>query len=474
MSRAVVIGAGLGGVMAAAALSPAVDEVIVLDRDELPDGPEHRKGLPQGRHAHLLMPGGLDAMEELIPKIGVREHLLAAGAREISLSSGMLALSPEGWFHRWRHDSHNMITSSRALLDWAVRTAVVDNTGNVEVRTTHVVDLTGDARRVRGVRVGTAANPEVLDADIVVDASGRGSRVLTWLTALGITGIDEIRVDAGLVNATRIYRTPPGAENFPLTMVQANPYLGEPGRSAVVVPIEGNRWMVSLGGSRGGEPPSDPDGFLRYTLDLPHPIVGRLLSGAEPLTDVFVSHSTSNSRRYVEKARDWPDGLVVLGDALATLNPAYGQGMSVAALGAQVLSRQLAQADLSTPGLSHRVQRAAAAVVETAWSIAVSQDSMYPGVRGGRRTAVDRVAGRYTRRLTKAATGSYVAASALWDVTGLKAGPARLLRPGTVLAALSGPSLPPLSEPPLTPRERELLDSLDSRSGEGAASSTPA
>ncbi|WP_329297587.1 FAD-dependent monooxygenase [Streptomyces sp. NBC_00659] len=474
MSRAVVIGAGLGGVMAAAALSSAVDEVIVLDRDELPDGPEHRKGLPQGRHAHLLMPGGLDAMEELIPKTGIREHLLAAGAREISLSSGMLALSPEGWFHRWRHNSHNMITSSRALLDWAVRTAVVDNTGNVEVRTTHVVDLTGDARRVRGVRVGTAANPEVLDADIVVDASGRGSRILTWLTTLGITGIDEIRVDAGLVNATRIYRTPPGAENFPLTMVQANPYLGEPGRSAVIVPIEGNRWMVSLGGTRGGEPPADPDGFLRYTLDLPHPIVGRLLSGAEPLTDVFVSHSTSNSRRYVEKARDWPDGLVVLGDALATLNPAYGQGMSVAALGAQVLSRQLAQADLSTPGLSRRVQRAAAAVVETAWSIAVSQDSMYPGVRGGERTAVDRIAGRYTRRLTKAATGSYVAASALWDVTGLKAGPARLLRPRTVLAALSGPSLPPLSEPPLTPRERELLDSLDSTSGEGAASPTPA
>ncbi|WP_328664215.1 NAD(P)/FAD-dependent oxidoreductase [Streptomyces sp. NBC_00328] len=474
MSRAVVIGAGLGGVMAAAALSPAVDEVIVLDRDELPDGPEHRKGLPQGRHAHLLMPGGLDAMEELIPKISIREHLLAAGAREISLSSGMLALSPEGWFHRWRHNSHNMITSSRALLDWAVRSAVVDNTGNVEVRTTHVVDLTGDARRVRGVRVGTAANPEVLDADIVVDASGRGSRILTWLTTLGITGIDEIRVDAGLVNATRIYRTPPGAENFPLTMVQANPYLGEPGRSAVIVPIEGNRWMVSLGGTRGGEPPADPDGFLRYTLDLPHPIVGRLLSGAEPLTDVFVSHSTSNSRRYVEKARDWPDGLVVLGDALATLNPAYGQGMSVAALGAQVLSRHLAQADLSTPGLSHRVQRAAAAVVETAWGIAVSQDSMYPGVRGGERTAVDRIAGRYTRRLTRAATGSYVAASALWDVTGLKAGPARLLRPRTVLAALSGPSLPPLSEPPLTPRERELLDSLDSTSGEGASSPTPA
>ncbi|WRZ95360.1 pyridine nucleotide-disulfide oxidoreductase [Streptomyces sp. NBC_01007] len=473
MSRAVVIGAGLGGVMAAAALSPVVDEVIVLDRDELPDGPEHRKGLPQGRHAHLLMPGGLAAMEELVPKISIREHLLAAGAREISLSSGMVALSPEGWFHRWRHSSHHMITASRALLDWAARTAVVDNTGNVSIRTAQVVDLIGSAQRVHGVRIGTPTEPEELDADIVVDAGGRGSRILTWLTTLGITGIEEIRVDTGLVNATRIYRTPPGAEDFPLTMVQANPYLSRPGRSALIVPIEGNRWMVSLGGTRGGEPPADPDGFLRYTLDLPHPIVGQLISGAEPLTDVVVSHSTSNSRRYLEKARDWPDGLIVLGDALATLNPAYGQGMSVAALGAQALSRQLKHADPTAPGLTRKVQRAAATIVETAWSIAVSQDSMYPEVRGGKRTAVDRVAGRYTRRLTKAATGSYVAASALWDVTGLEAGPTRLLRPGTILAALGGPSLPPLSEPPLTPGERALLNALDATSGEGAPSSAP-
>ncbi|MET9900783.1 pyridine nucleotide-disulfide oxidoreductase [Streptomyces sp. NPDC006446] len=474
MSRAVVIGAGLGGVLAAAALSPLVDEVIVLDRDDLPDGPEHRKGVPQGRHAHLLLPGGLAAMEYLVPKISIRDHLLAAGAHEISLSSDVVTLSPEGWFRRWRRSDHHMITCSRALLDWAVRSAVTDNTGNVEIRTAQVTGLVGSARRVRGVRVDTPTGPTELEADIIVDASGRGSRILTWLAGLGITGIDEKNVDSGLVNATRIYRTPPGAERFPLTMVQANPYVSRPGRSAVIVPIEGNRWMVSLAGSRGGEPPADPDGFLRYTLDLPHPIVGRLISGAEPLTEIFVSRSTSNSRRYLEKARDWPDGLVVLGDALATFNPAYGQGMSVAALGAQALRHQLENADLASPGLARKVQRAAARFVETAWSVAVGQDGMYPEVRGGKRTAADRVAGRYTRRLMKAATGSYAAATALWDVTGLKAGPTRLLRPGTVLAALTGSPLPPLSEPPLTPRERELLELLDATSGEGAPSSAPA
>ncbi|MET7384404.1 FAD-dependent monooxygenase [Streptomyces sp. NPDC005534] len=475
MSRAVIIGAGLGGVLAAAAMSPYVDEVVVLDRDDLPtEGPDHRRGLPQGRHAHLLMAGGLEAMEDLVPSADVKKRLLASGAREISLSSGMVVLSSEGWLRRWQRTHHTMITCTRALLDWTVRTAVVESCGNVEIRKAQVAGLVGGARRVRGVRVASGEGATDLHADIVVEATGRGSRIVNWLTELGITGVEEKNVDSGLVNATRIYRTPPGAEDFPLTMVQADPYVSRPGRSAVIVPIEGDRWMVSLAGSRGGEPPADPDGFLAYTLGLPHPIVGQLISGAEPLTEVFLSRSTSNSRRYLEKIRDWPDGLVVLGDALATFNPAYGQGMSVAALGALELRRRLENTDLAATGLARRAQRSVARHVETAWNIAVGQDVLYPDVRGGQRTAADRVAAQYTRRLTRAATGSLTAATALWDVTGLKAGPTRLLRPGTVLATLTGPRLPRLTEPPLTPGESQVLHGLQATPTEESPSSASA
>ncbi|GKQ40355.1 NAD(P)/FAD-dependent oxidoreductase [Streptomyces sp. A012304] len=466
--RAVVIGAGLAGMLAAAALSTVVDEVIVLERDELPDGPEHRKGLPQGRHAHLLMAGGLAAMEDLVPGVGMREHLLAAGAREISISSGMLALSPEGWFRRFRHEGPHMLTCSRALLDWAVRDAVLANTG-VKIRNGQVLELTGSAERVEGVRVSAAGSgEEELTADFVVDASGRGSRVVTWLAELGISDIDEKTIDAGLVNATRVYRTPEGAERFPLTIVQANPYLSRPGRSGMVLPIEGGRWMVSLAGTRGGgEPPSDPEGFLRYTLDLPDPIVGRLISGAEPLTDVHVSRSTSNHRRYLEKARRWPERFVVLGDALATFNPAYGQGMSVAALGARVLSRELRGGGPGAAGLARRVQRGAARSVEAAWTMAVSQDVWFPETRGGTPGFADRLVTRYTRRMIRTATGSYGAASAVWDVTSLTAGPTRLLRPSAILATLSGPPLPAAAGPPLTAGEREVLRGLDRTVGVG-------
>ncbi|MEU7472902.1 FAD-dependent monooxygenase [Streptomyces sp. NPDC044984] len=461
--RAVVIGAGLAGMLAAAVLSRAgADEVIVLDRDELPDGPEHRKGLPQGRHAHLLMAGGLDAMEELLPGAGLRGRLLAAGAHEIPLNSGMLALTSEGWLRRWRREGPVMVTCSRALVDWAVRTAVRERVP-VEVRKAAVVGLTGSAGRVRGVRIAAPGGDTDLEADLVVDASGRGTRVTGWLDGLGLTGVEERTVDSGLVNASRVYRVPDGAERFPLTIVQANPYVSRPARSAMVMPIEGGRWLVSCGGSRGGEPPADPEGFLRYTLDLPDPIVGRLISGAEPLTDVHLSRSTSNVRRYLERMPRWPEGLVVLGDALATFNPAYGHGMSVAAFGARVLGRELERGgDLGAPGLARRVVRGAARAADAAWSMAVGQDVLYPDVRGGRPPGVgDRMVTAYTRRMMKAATGSYPAASAVWDVTSLRTPPTRMFRPGAALAALAGSPLPPSTEPPLTPGEREVLRGLD-------------
>ncbi|MEV5434326.1 FAD-dependent monooxygenase [Streptomyces sp. NPDC052701] len=462
--RAVVIGAGLAGMLAAAALSTAVDEVLVLDRDDLPEGPEHRRGLPQGRHAHLLMAGGLAAMEDLVPGVSVRKHLLAAGAHEIPLGSGMLALTPEGWFRRWRHAGPAMLTCTRALLDWAVRSAVLAHTGT-RIRKARAVGLLGSARHVTGVRVAAGSGETRLDADFVVDASGRGSRIVTWLDGLGVTGVRERTVDPGLVNATRVYRVPDGAGHFPLTVVQADPYTARPGRSAMVLPIEGDRWMVSLAGTRGGEPPANPEGFLRYTLDLPDPIVGRLISGAEPLTDVHVSRSTSNVRRYLERTARWPEGLVVLGDALATFNPAYGQGMSVAALGARVLARELRRTGPAAPGLARRAQRGAARSVDAAWSMAVSQDVLYPGVRGGRPGPADRLVTAYTRRMTRAATGSYRAACAVWDVTSLRTGPARLFRPDAVLAALAGSPLPPAAGPPLTPGERRVLSALDRTGG---------
>ncbi|WP_216590212.1 pyridine nucleotide-disulfide oxidoreductase [Streptomyces brasiliscabiei] len=470
---AVVIGASMAGMLAAAALARSVDEVIVLERDALPDAPGPRKGLPQGRHAHILLPSGRAAIEELVPGGGVRERLLAAGARERGLTSGLVTLGPQGWYRRSRHhDTHPLLIASRDLMDWTVRDAVLTATPRVKIRHASATGLHGTAERVSGVRItqtgtatgtaaATATGPvEILPADLIVDASGRGTRVEHWLADLGITGVRKDVVDAGVVYATRVYRVPEGAADFPPTNVTADPAGGRPGRAGLVLPIEGGRWLVSLSGTRGGEPTAAPDDFVPFARGLRHPLVGRLIAGAEPLTDVTLSRSTRNERRWFEKSERWPEGLVVLGDAVATYNPVYGQGMSVAALGARELGQELERTGVGAPGLARRAQRAAAQVVNAAWSLSVGQDQWFPGVRGKSPTLADRLFSAYVGRMSRVATGSYRVSAAMCEVTTLQKDALRLLHPALLLPTALGPVLPPLSGPPLTPEERTVLSSL--------------
>ncbi|WP_179202035.1 hypothetical protein, partial [Streptomyces caniscabiei] len=307
--------------------------------------------------------------------------------------------------------------------------------------------LLGTAERVTGVRFTTGAKDshpgaaeESLRADLVVDASGRGTRVEHWLADLGITGVRKDVVDSGLVYATRVYRTPTGAENFPPAQVTADPTGGRPGRSGLLLPIEGDRWLVSLAGTRGGEPTASPEDFVPFALGLRHPLVGRLIAGAEPLTDVTLSRSTRNERRYFEKSERWPEGLVALGDAVATYNPVYGQGMSVAALGALELSRELDRSGIGAPGLARRVQRAAAKVVNAAWAMSVGQDQWFPGVQGKSPTLADRLLSAYVGRMTRVATGSYRVSAAMCRVTTLQADALHLLHPTLLLSTALGPT----------------------------------
>lgn len=472
---AVVIGASMAGMLAAAALSRSVDEVIVLERDELLDEPGPRRGLPQGRHAHILLPSGRDAIEELVPGGEVRKRLLAAGARERGLTSGLVTLGQQGWYRRSRHhDTHPLLIAGRDLIDRTVRDAVLASSTRVSLRRASATGLLGTAERVTGVRLTTGeerdrgavaakghAAEESLRADLVVDASGRGTRVEHWLADLGITGIHKDVVDSGLVYATRVYRTPAGAENFPPAQVTADPKTGRPGQSGLLLPIEGDRWLVSLAGTRGGEPTASPEDFVPFALGLRHPLVGRLIAGAEPLTDVLLSRSTGNQRRYFEKSERWPEGLVALGDTVATYNPVYGQGMSVAALGARELGRELDRTGIGAPGLARRVQRAAAKVVNAAWTMSVGQDQWFPGVRGKSPTLADRVLSAYVGRMARVATSSYRVSAAMCRVTTLQADALHLLHPTLLLSTALGPFLPPLSGPPLTPEERTILNNLD-------------
>jgi flavin-dependent dehydrogenase len=325
--------------------------------------------------------------------------------------------------------------------------------------------LRGTTTQVTGVLVHGGRREETLEADLVVDASGRGSAMPRWLDRLGLPAVRTDVVDSGLGYASRLFHAPPGTGDFPAVNVQADPRQHVPGLNGTILPVEDGRWLVTLSGTRGGQPTGDTAAFEDFARSLRHPVIGDLVTRATPLTEVTVSHSTANRRRRYERMRVWPDGLVVLGDALATYNPLYGHGMSVAARHALVLRRQVARHP-GGPGLARRVQRAAARATDAAWALAGTQDLRYPGAEGRSPGPLGGLMTGYTDRLMHAATHRPRAARALLDMLSLSAGQGAVLRPD-VLAAVLYPGHPgysqPPQDPPFTEEERSLMIALFTR-----------
>ncbi|MCC3773891.1 FAD-dependent monooxygenase [Streptomyces sp. UNOB3_S3] len=443
---AVVLGGGLAGMLAAAALADRAATVTVVERDRLPDTASPRRGLPQARHAHLLYSGGARAVESLLP--GTHDRWLKAGARRVPLPTGLVTFTAQGWLRRWPETQY-MIVCSRDLLDHVVRRQALALPAVSLVDGAEAVRLTGDARRVTGVVVRDAHGAETrLEADLVVDATGRGSSAPRWLAGLGLPAVPEHAVDSGLAYATRIFRAPAGSGGFPVIGIQPDPRRPVPGQSATLLPIEDSRWLVTLSGTRGGQPSASADEFVPFARQVRHPLVGDLIARAQPLTDIHVTHSTVNRRRLYEKMTAWPAGFVVLGDAVAAYNPLYGQGMSVAAQGAALL-RETVRARGLAPGVARDAQRAIGRLVQGPWDLAVAQDILYPGTTGRRPPAATTLLRGYMDRLMLTATGRAATCRALFDVLTLSAPVTGLVSPTVAIGVLRGPGRPLLAEPPL-------------------------
>jgi flavin-dependent dehydrogenase len=297
--------------------------------------------------------------------------------------------------------------------------------------------------RVRG---GDApGEPEVVEADLVVDASGRGSRTPQWLTALGAAAPSEERIETGLAYATRQYRSgsPPRGDYRGIYLV---PHPRMP-RAAVVLPIEGpGAYLVTISGLGGDEPSTDPEQFETFAAEMEHPIVAEWIATAQAQGPPMGHRGTANVRRRYDRLPG-PDGLLVVGDAAAAFNPIYGQGISVAALGAQALGRSLAGGVPSVRAL----QRVVRQVGEQAWSICSGVDKTMPGATGNaaRRRGADRIADWYLGRVQDYSPGYRHVAVAFRDVL-------HLLEPTSVLfswrvarSVLFGRRPVPLPEPPL-------------------------
>ncbi|KOG40982.1 NAD(P)/FAD-dependent oxidoreductase [Streptomyces decoyicus] len=452
---AIVIGGGLAGMLAVTALAGHVDVVTVVERDRYPDGQTFRKGVPQARHLHILLSGGQRALEELLP--GTVAALCEAGARSLYLPRDLLTRSATGWQRRFDERRHLTLSVTRPVLDTVVREQVLRaaaaSATRVEVlEATEAIGLTGDAGRVSGVRVrsrgGDAGgrSERELPATVVVDASGRGSRTPQWYAALGRTAPQEETVDAGLAYATRMYR-PKDPATAPDAGVNVPGWPGCP-RGAAYVPVEDGKWLLTVSGVRGHHPPTDEAEFTAFTATIGDPYVHELLAQAEPLSPVHGFRDTCNRRRHYERPGALPEGFLVLGDAGCTFNPVYGQGMSVAALGALAVRTTLADGGGLRPGTTAEAQRAVARAVEPAWLAAVGSDRPYASPDDAKAGLGERLSTWYIDRLFARAAIDPVVGAAFRDVFCLTAPPARLVAPQIFLRTVFLPRRPGLPSPP--------------------------
>ncbi|MFI8105811.1 NAD(P)/FAD-dependent oxidoreductase [Streptomyces sp. NPDC086023] len=463
--HAVVIGGSMAGLLAAAVLA-AHATVTVIDADELPDRPAPRRGLPQARHVHVMWSAGARAVERILP--GVTDAWTAAGALRRSLPTDLVTMTAQGWIPRFGEHQFN-ISCSRDLLDWVVRTRVTALDGVTLLQRSTVRALEGSRRAVTGVRVDTPDEKDVrLTADVVVDASGRGSRALRWLADLGVRGVRRAEVDSGLVYATRLYQAPPGAHEtgFPIVNVQSDPRVPVPGRTATIVPIEDGIWQATLSGTRGGQPTADPDAFVPFAKSLRDPVVGDILERQTPLArtardggrtaaEVAVTQGNANRRSYFEKA-ELPAGFFAVGDSVATYNPLYGQGMTVAAQGLLAVREILRRRPVTDPEFTRQAQRAIAGPATVAWELATSQDILYPGATGMRPRPGSGLLNWYVARLMTGATHQEELTAAFLRVITMTESPADWIRPRTLARVLRPGGTAAHAGAPLTAAERAV------------------
>jgi 2-polyprenyl-6-methoxyphenol hydroxylase-like FAD-dependent oxidoreductase len=457
-AHAVVMGAGMAGLLAARVLADHFEQVTVVDRDRFPDGPGFRRGVPQSRHLHVLLGRGLECLEQLFP--GFEGDLVAAGVPVVE-GSESLWLNAAGWCRRYQSPIR-LLGASRELIEWQARTRVIalDNVRVLErceavglLADQHRDAVTGVRLRSRGSRAELTGPDTDVPADLVVDASGRGSRAPQWLAALGYQPPTETSINSLLGYASRQYRIPAGFQaDWRMLVLNAKP----PGnaRSGALVPIEGGRWMVALIGAGRDYPLADDTGFLEFARGLRSPLLYETINDAEPVSPIYSFRNTDNQRRQFERLRRWPEGFVVIGDASCSFNPIYAQGMTVTAMTAVTLDHILAEhrrrSGADPSGLARQLQRQVARTNAGAWTMATSEDLRYPWTEGARLDLPTRMMHRYGDRLLEVANGNPRVNTAFVNVVNLRHPPTSLLRPRVLLPVLTRHRAPPLTSPPTT------------------------
>ena len=346
-----MVGASIAGLMTARVLSEYFDQVVAIDRDDIEDRPVVHKSVPQGHHLHAFLQGGLNVVSSLYPPI--TEELKRLGATRIAMGRDAVWYMPNGKAYNFTGSVRTPFDSglegycaSRGLLEFVIRrrTAAISNI-HFEYGTA-VTELICRDATVVGVR---CVDSRSIEADLVVDATGRAHRARQWLAAIGFSSPDETEIGLDTAYSTANFRRPESFSGEPLIFITGPaPHFT---RRGYVITIENGTLLVSLIGRFGDFPPTDKEGFIAFAKELHSDLAYRIIKDGERLTPIAHQRFVSSVQRHYERMRHCPEGFVVIGDALCHFNPIYAQGMSAAAKQAGILQEILSDCATQSRGL---------------------------------------------------------------------------------------------------------------------------
>jgi 2-polyprenyl-6-methoxyphenol hydroxylase-like FAD-dependent oxidoreductase len=432
--RAVVLGASIGGLLAARVLTEHYRTVTIVERDVLTDEPTARRGVPQGRHGHVLLARSSGILLDLFP--GFHDDLVADGAPFLPAGELSKMRMSIGGHQLVRSDvdapnAETLYFPSRPLLERNLRRRVRAIPTVTMLDGHDLVGLisTADNAIVTGVQLTRHGDGDghtsAVYADLVVDATGRGSRTPAFLEHLGYgrPRVDELVVK--LCYASQLLHIPDGT--IPEAVIA---YFPEPGRPKTwtLVRYEHDSWMMTLGSIVGQPAPADRAEMLAWGEGFVPEHALAAVRAATPLSEVEHHRTPSNRWRRYDRMKRFPQGLIVFGDAICSFNPIYGQGMTMAAVESTLLRDCLRSGDQD---LHQRFSRAANAKLRVAWQTAVGSDLSLPEVEG-RRPLSMRLSNAYLDWVMTAAETDPDTAIQLLRVTGMLDSPLLLFRPGFV------------------------------------------
>jgi 2-polyprenyl-6-methoxyphenol hydroxylase-like FAD-dependent oxidoreductase len=431
------------------------ERVTIIERDHLPDSAESRKGVPQARHLHNMVMQGWNILETFFPGMG--EELIAAGAPRIEWPADLLWLGRTGWSPRF-YAGVSTYSCSRNLMEWRIRRRITasEKVHLIEGHTVTGLVPDADRRSIIGVQVqpyapsdkesegngsATSGGATEMYADLVVDASGRGSQTPRWLESMGYATPTQTVIKPYVGYGTRYYTRPDGSmPDWKVLLVQSRPPANN--RAAGLFLLENNEWILTLVGVGGDYPPTDEEGYLEFIRSLPDPELYNFIKECWPSSPIYSYRIPQNRLIHFEKMPTWPERFIVLGDAVCGFNPTYGHGISVSAQAALALNDCLREQRQRKPdgdltGLARNFQHKLYPVVSAPWLFTSGEDMRYPTTEGGKRDWMTRLVHWYVDGVMLYAIKSPNGHRTLIEVMHLLKPPAALLRPSILVNALA-------------------------------------